>query len=89
MSNKDSERDEGRADPLESLLYAVFVANSSRASVVELAQMLSVEVAKLQHAISIACRLGFATRQPRPNEGAPLASHHSLFLFGFHLGIQV
>ena len=61
VSNKDSE-EEGRGDPIETLLYAVFVASSERASVAELASILSVEVGKLQMAISIACRLGFGTR---------------------------
>lgn len=63
VSNKDSE-EEGKGDPLEALLYAVFVASSERASVAELAGILSVKVPKLQMAISIACRLGFGTRLP-------------------------
>ena len=63
VSNKDSD-EEGKGDPLEALLYAVFVATSERASVAELANILSVEVPKLQMAISIACRLGFGTRLP-------------------------
>lgn len=63
VSNKDSE-EEGKGDPLETLLYAVFVASSERASVAELAGILSVKVPKLQMAISIACRLGFGTRLP-------------------------
>ena len=58
MSNKDSEE---RGDPLEAVLYGVFVATSARASVAELAEMLSVDLPKLQAAISVACRLGFAT----------------------------
>lgn len=65
VSNKDSD-EEGKGDPLEALLYAVFVATSERASVAELAGILSVEVPKLQMAISIACRLGFGTRLPPP-----------------------
>lgn len=65
VSNKDSD-EEGKVDPLEALLYAVFVATSERASVAELAGILSVEVPKLQMAISIACRLGFGTRLPPP-----------------------
>jgi hypothetical protein len=142
VSNRDSERNEDRADPLEIVLYAVFVATSARASVAELAEILQarllrpiseclakicymprfhplrdarnerksraawrwpvsrmvhaegwrrmeslgvswqdghkrhgmralqVELPKLQAAISIACRLGFATRLPNPYEGA-------------------
>ena len=72
MSNKDSE-EEGKGDPLEALLYAVFVATSERASVAELAGILSVEVPKLQMAISIACRLGFGTRLPPPGQPLKLA----------------
>ena len=71
VSNKDSE-EEGKGDPLEALLYAVFVATSERASVGELAGILSVEVPKLQMAISIACRLGFGTRLTPPHQGQPL-----------------
>ena len=70
MSNKDSE-EEGKGDPLEALLYAVFVASSERASVAELAGILSLEVPKLQMAISIACRLGFGTRLPPAHQGNP------------------
>ncbi len=70
VSNKDSE-EEGKGDPLEALLYAVFVATSERASVGELAGILSVEVPKLQMAISIACRLGFGTRLTPPHQGQP------------------
>lgn len=40
VSNRDSERNEDRADPLEIVLYAVFVATSARASVAELAEIL-------------------------------------------------
>lgn len=43
MSNRDSERNEDRADPLEIVLYAVFVATSARASVGELADILQVQ----------------------------------------------
>ncbi|KAL3158901.1 hypothetical protein ABBQ32_011616 [Trebouxia sp. C0010 RCD-2024] len=68
VSNKDSD-EEGKGDPLEALLYAVFVASSERASVAELAGILSVKVPKLQMAISIACRLGFGTRLPPAGEG--------------------
>ncbi len=55
MSNRDSERNEDRADPLEIVLYAVFVATSARASVGELADILQVRapamcrLSKLKH----------------------------------------
>lgn len=42
MSNRDSERNEDKADPLEIILYSVFVATSERASVAELAEILQV-----------------------------------------------
>lgn len=83
MSNKDSD-EEGKGDPIETLLYAVFVASSERASVAELANILSVDVSKLQMAISIACRLGFGTRLNPTSPGKLLSSqlsqtltHHS------------
>ena len=44
VSNKDSEAGEARGDPLEAVLYAVFVATSARASVAELGQILQVRV---------------------------------------------
>ena len=91
VSNKDSE-EEGKGDPLEALLYAVFVASSERASVAELAGILSVKVPKLQMAISIACRLGFGTRLPpagpqpllltaSPPAATLLSAHHDLTVF--------
>ena len=174
MSNRDSEKNEDKADPLEIVLYAVFVATSARASVGELADILQViklvtptfpckladgtfhftvasldvsqrvqqdlgaasaslklkrqvlgklahlisssqmsrgiaaerwdrsasivpgkltsgvglvqvELPKLQAAISIACRLGFAKRLPNPNEGVPshLSMQLTLHLFPF------
>lgn len=62
VSNKDSEKGEDRGDPLEAVLYAVFLATSARASVAELAAILSFEPSRVQAAVSVACRLGFATR---------------------------
>ena len=76
VSNKDSD-EEGKGDPIETLLYAVFVASSERASVAELASILSVEVSKLQMAISIACRLGFGTRLMPTTSGKHLPLWHS------------
>ena len=64
MSNKDSEKGEEKGDPLEAVLYGVFVATSARASVGQLATILSVDPARLQAAVSVACRLGFAKRLP-------------------------
>jgi len=62
VSNKDSERGEDKGDPLEAVLYGVFVATSERASVAQLASILSVDQARLQAAVSVACLLGFAKR---------------------------
>ena len=73
VSNKDSETNKDKGDPLEAVLYAVFVATSARASVAELATMLSVDQPKLQAAVSIACRLGFAQRLPQGNQGTLLS----------------
>ena len=42
MSNKDAEGSESQGDPLEAVLYAVFVATSARASVAELGAILQV-----------------------------------------------
>ena len=79
MSNKDSETNKDKGDPLEAVLYAVFVATSARTSVAELAAMLSVDQPKLQAAVSIACRLGFAQRLPPGNQGTRLSRSLGLF----------
>ena len=42
MSNRDSAGGAERGDPVETVLYAVFVATSARASVAELGDMLQV-----------------------------------------------
>lgn len=52
MSNRDSERNEDRADPLEIILYAVFVATSARASVGELAEILQVPSSSCRDAVA-------------------------------------
>eukprot|EP00892_Ulva_mutabilis_P007529 jgi/Ulvmu1/5148/UM021_0165.1 len=58
VSNRDMVA--GDADPMESLLYEVFVSNSERLSVDALAQVLGRPAGQIQDAISTACRLGFA-----------------------------
>lgn len=83
VSNKDSD-EEGKGDPIETLLYAVFVASSERASVAELASILSVEVNKLQMAISIACRLGFGTRLAPTSSGKQSPDNTHLFVGSGH-----
>ncbi|KAG2497046.1 hypothetical protein HYH03_005046 [Edaphochlamys debaryana] len=62
VSNKTADAGDAAADPVESLLYSVFVANSERMTVAQLAGILGVELAELQAALAVACRLGFATR---------------------------
>jgi len=69
VSNRDSVG--SNADPLEQLLHQIFVAASENITVAELAEMLSVDLSNIQAAVSVACRLGFATRLPRP-DGEPL-----------------
>lgn len=61
-------------DPLETLMYQVFVAASDRVTVASLASILNVDVDTLEIAISVACRLKFcrklshitASQQPWP-----------------------
>ena len=72
VSNKDSEKGEDKGDPMEATLYAMFVACSERTTVAKLADILSAEPAKLQAAVSFACRLGFATCLPPSIEGLTL-----------------
>lgn len=48
VSNKTSEAGDAAADPLEALLYGVFVANSERMTVAELAGILAVPLPELQ-----------------------------------------
>jgi hypothetical protein len=59
VSNKDMVA--GDADPMEMLLYEVFVSNSERLSVDALAQVLGRSTQQIQNAISVACRLGFSS----------------------------
>ncbi|KAL6756398.1 FAM91, N-terminal domain-containing protein, partial [Haematococcus lacustris] len=54
------------ADPVEGLLYAVFVANSERLTVADLASMLAVRPDAVCAALALASRLGFATRVHPP-----------------------
>ncbi|GFR50721.1 hypothetical protein Agub_g12978, partial [Astrephomene gubernaculifera] len=56
VSNKTTAAGEAGADPLETLLYGVFVANSERLSVAQLAGILGVGLPDLQAALGVACR---------------------------------
>lgn len=62
VSNRTSEQGDSSVDPLEALLYSLFVANSERLTIAQLAGILNVDIGSLTTAMSVACRLGFATR---------------------------
>ncbi|KAI3436452.1 hypothetical protein D9Q98_005869 [Chlorella vulgaris] len=49
-------------DPLETLLYQIFVAASDHVTVAKLADILNVDVATLRVSISMACRLRFCRK---------------------------
>ncbi|CAN0889927.1 Protein FAM91A1 [Linum grandiflorum] len=57
-----SNREQSYEDPIEELLYAVFVVSSENATVAELAATLQADLSKLQAAASFACRLGWAQK---------------------------
>ncbi|KAJ9560475.1 hypothetical protein OSB04_005635 [Centaurea solstitialis] len=57
-----SNREQSYEDPIEELLYAVFVVSSENSTVAELATTLQVELSQLQAASSFACRLGWAVK---------------------------
>ncbi|KAL7585783.1 hypothetical protein Lser_V15G44506 [Lactuca serriola] len=57
-----SNREQSYEDPIEELLYAVFVVSSENSTVAELATTLQAELSKLQAAASFACRLGWAVK---------------------------
>ncbi|RMZ53760.1 hypothetical protein APUTEX25_003899 [Auxenochlorella protothecoides] len=59
----------GDADPLETLLYSVFVAASERVTVADLAAILGVDVPTLRVAVSMACRLGFCRKLDEAEAG--------------------
>ncbi|KAL6176879.1 hypothetical protein ACLB2K_053511 [Fragaria x ananassa] len=57
-----SNREQSYEDPIEEILYAVFVVSSENATVAELASTLQADLAQLQAAASFACRLGWAVK---------------------------
>ncbi|KQJ98688.1 protein FAM91A1 isoform X2 [Brachypodium distachyon] len=57
-----SNKDQSYEDPIEELLYAVFVVSSENATVAELAKTLQADLYQLQSAASFACRLGWAVK---------------------------
>eukprot|EP00887_Chlorella_sp_A99_P002714 scaffold6.g2714.t1 len=73
VSNKTTAAGAADADPLEALLYQVFVAASDRVTVSKLASILGVDVHTLTVAISTACRLRFCRKLDASAAGAPPA----------------
>ncbi|XP_024528555.1 protein FAM91A1 isoform X1 [Selaginella moellendorffii] len=61
-----SNREQSYEDPIEEILYAVFVASSEHATISELAATLQVDLDQLEGAVSVACRLGWATKMLDP-----------------------
>ncbi|KAF3685558.1 protein FAM91A1 [Capsicum chacoense] len=57
-----SNREQSYEDPIEELLYAVFVVSSENSTVAELAATLQADLSQLQAAASFACRLGWAVK---------------------------
>ncbi|CAI9753531.1 unnamed protein product [Fraxinus pennsylvanica] len=57
-----SNREQLYEDPIEELLYAVFVVSSENSTVTELATTLQADLSQLQAAASFACRLGWAVK---------------------------
>ncbi|XP_011098773.1 protein FAM91A1 isoform X1 [Sesamum indicum] len=57
-----SNREQLYEDPIEELLYAVFVVSSENSTVAELATTLQADISQLQAAASFACRLGWAVK---------------------------
>ncbi|KAL1546794.1 protein FAM91A1-like isoform X1 [Salvia divinorum] len=57
-----SNREQSYEDPIEELLYAVFVVSSENSTVAELALTLQADINQLQAAASFVCRLGWAVK---------------------------
>ncbi|KAJ8762508.1 hypothetical protein K2173_007947 [Erythroxylum novogranatense] len=57
-----SNREQSYEDPIEELLYAVFVVSSENSTVAELSTTLQADLSQLQSASSFACRLGWAVK---------------------------
>lgn len=64
MSNRTAQAGDAAVDPLEPLLYKLFLASTTRLPMSDVAAMLGVPVAPLLRAASVAVRLGFAERLP-------------------------
>lgn len=72
VSNRDAVAGDD-ADPMEMLLYELFVANSERLPLRALARVLDKPLADIQRAASLACRLGYARLADGGTDGAALA----------------
>ncbi|XWS21464.1 hypothetical protein CRYUN_Cryun30bG0057100 [Craigia yunnanensis] len=74
-----SNKEQSYEDPIEELLYAVFVASSENATVAELASTLQADLSQLQAAASFVCRLGWAVKVIDPasvlQENTSVPSH--------------
>ncbi|CAJ1971147.1 unnamed protein product [Sphenostylis stenocarpa] len=57
-----SNREQSYEDPIEELLYAVFVVSNENVTVRELATTLQADLSQLQAAGAFVCRLGWATK---------------------------
>ncbi|XP_039065514.1 protein FAM91A1-like [Hibiscus syriacus] len=57
-----SNKEQSYEDPIEELLYAVFVVSSEHATIAELASTLQADLRILQAAASFVCRLGWAQK---------------------------
>ncbi|XP_073014432.1 uncharacterized protein [Typha latifolia] len=62
-----SNREQSYEDPIEELLYAVFVVSSENATVAEMAATLQADLSQLQAAASFSCRLGWAVKLIDPD----------------------
>ncbi|KAK8485968.1 hypothetical protein V6N11_009081 [Hibiscus sabdariffa] len=62
-----SNKEQSYEDPIEELLYAVFVVSSENATVAELASTLQADLSQLQAAASFVCRLGWAVKVIDPS----------------------
>ncbi|BAT80978.1 hypothetical protein LR48_Vigan07g046100 [Vigna angularis] len=78
-----SNREQTYEDPIEELLYAVFVVSNENVTVSELATTLQADLSQLQAASAFVCRLGWATKVIDPEsiigDSTILASPMSTF----------
>ncbi|KAL9254917.1 FAM91A1-like protein [Drosera capensis] len=71
-----SNREQSYEDPIEELLYAVFVVAGENATVADLASTLQADLFQLQAAASFACRLGWAVKLIDPASALQETSLH-------------